>query len=90
MPDGLHIRPAAPGEREALLWRFSRVHVQHRRDLDEHPDAIALTPNAIEESRLKVATAPAGTLFAVGSTSDWASAAGRGRKRASAPHSGCG
>jgi hypothetical protein len=44
MPDGLHIRPAAPGEREpleALQPRSSRVHVQYRRDLEEHPEASA-------------------------------------------------
>jgi GNAT superfamily N-acetyltransferase len=79
MPDRLHIRPAAPGEREALealQLRSSRVHVQYRRDLDEHPEAIALTPGAIEESRVRVATAADGTMvgfaeWSVSSAEEW-------------------
>jgi GNAT superfamily N-acetyltransferase len=79
MPDRLDIRPAAPGEREALealQLRSSRVHVRYRRDLEEHPDAISLTPNAIEESRVRVAAAADGTAvgfaeWSVGPGDEW-------------------
>jgi GNAT superfamily N-acetyltransferase len=58
--DRLVIRPALPGERaalEALQLRSSLVHEAYRDDLAAHPDAIALTAGAIEELRVRVATA---------------------------------
>jgi GNAT superfamily N-acetyltransferase len=60
MRDRLVIRPALPGERaelEALQLRSSLVHEAYRDDLAAHPDAIALTAGAIEQLRVRVATA---------------------------------
>jgi GNAT superfamily N-acetyltransferase len=60
--DRLVIRPALPGERaalEALQLRASLIWEEHRSDLAAHPDAIALTPDAIEQLRVRVATTPA-------------------------------
>jgi GNAT superfamily N-acetyltransferase len=59
--DRLVIRPALPGERdalEALQLRASLIWEEYRDDLAAHPDAIALTPGAIEQMRVRVATAP--------------------------------
>jgi GNAT superfamily N-acetyltransferase len=59
--DRLVIRPALPGERgalEALQLRASLIWEEYRDDLAAHPDAIALTPGAIEELRVRVATTP--------------------------------
>jgi GNAT superfamily N-acetyltransferase len=59
--DRLVIRPALPGERgalEALQLRASLIWEEYRDDLAAHPDAIALTPGAIEELRVRVASTP--------------------------------
>jgi GNAT superfamily N-acetyltransferase len=66
--DRLIIRPALPGERaalEALQLRASLIWEEYRADLAAHPGAIALTPGAIEQLRVRVALlvgddAPAG------------------------------
>ena len=55
----LRIRPASPAEKsalEALQLRSSLTLEEYRTDLEEHPDAIALTQGAIEDSRVRVAT----------------------------------
>ena len=53
------IRPALPAERkalEALQLRASLIWDEYRADLEANPDAIALSPAAIEEQRVRVAT----------------------------------
>lgn len=55
----LHIRRAWPRERdllEDLQLRAALVRGDHVADLLAQPDAVALTPGAIEESRVRVAT----------------------------------
>lgn len=80
MRDRLVIRPALPDERaalEALQLRASLIWEEYRDDLAAHPDAIALTPGAIEQLRVRVATAvgseaPVGFAeWAVTSDSEW-------------------
>ena len=53
------IRPALPAERsalEALQLRASLIWDEYRADLEANPDAIALSPLAIDEQRVRVAT----------------------------------
>lgn len=53
------IRPALPAERdalEALQLRASLIWDEYRADLEASPGAIALSPFAIDEQRVRVAT----------------------------------
>ena len=57
--DRLVIRPALPEERgalEALQMRASLIWEDYREDLAAHAEDVCLTPNAIEELRVRVAT----------------------------------
>lgn len=76
--DRLVIRPALPGERaalEALQLRASLIWEDQRADLAAHPDAIALTPGAIEQLRVRVATTPGDPVgfaeWSVASDDEW-------------------
>jgi GNAT superfamily N-acetyltransferase len=76
--DRLVIRPALPGERaalEALQLRASLIWEEYRDDLAAHADAIALTPGAIEELRVRVASTPGEVVgfaeWSVASDGEW-------------------
>lgn len=58
MLERLEIRPARPEQADALLalqLRSSLIWEQYRADLQRSRDAIALTPGAIEQQRVRVA-----------------------------------
>lgn len=78
MRDRLAIRPALPGEQlalEALQLRASLIWERYRADLAAHPDAIALDPGAIEQLRVRVASAAGEVVgfaeFSVTSDQEW-------------------
>jgi GNAT superfamily N-acetyltransferase len=56
--DGVRLRLARPEERaelEALQWRASLVWADHRQDLLDHPDAIALPVEQIVAGQIEIA-----------------------------------
>ena len=59
MAPELEIRPATPGEEDALeslQFRASLIWEEQRADLERNRDIVSLTPGAIDESRVLVAT----------------------------------
>ncbi len=60
------IRPAEPGDRDALgelHRRSSYVWAEDRGDLEAHPDALGIAPEAIAERRVRIAVAANGELL---------------------------